>query len=118
MKACLTGQELTFVERQRELFLLGCKCALLTHEGEQYNRSFGGGKQVIERILSFAVEEGLNPQDSRYEQPESKESREERPFTSVISSARGSQCDNVWNIAFEVCFSNLFPDCTADRLNQ
>ena len=117
MKAHLADQARTFVERQRQLFLLGCKCALLTYEPERYNGSFGDDNQVIEDILKFAVEEGLNRNSSEYGKPESEESREGRPFTAVLSSVRGIQCDKVWNIAFEVRFSKPFPNCTTDYRN-
>ena len=114
MKACLANQALMFAERQQELFLLGCKCALLTHQPERYIRLFGDGTQVIEEIIKLAVEEDLDRKDSDHGQPNSEESHEGRPFTAVISSARGSQCDNVWSIVFEVC-SHPFLNCITDH---
>ena len=110
-KARLADQAPTFVERQQELFFLTFRCALFMHKGEQYKGLFGDGTQVVEEILKFAVEEDLNRKDSDHGQPNWDELRGGMPFTALILSARGSQCDNVWNIAFKVRSSHPFPKC-------
>ena len=91
-------------ERQAQLFFLTFKFALWAKRGELHKDKFDQSHQdaVIQKMLNYAFEENRCSSCRNHNRSPSQD-RQDRPFTFVLASARGLQCDTVWEEVYQVC---------------
>ena len=97
-----------YAERQAQLFFLTFKCTLWAQKKKSYTAKFNQ-TEVIREVLNYALEEKHPPSTKKCTR---SQDRQARPFTFVLTSARGKQCDEVWKVVYQVC--QIIPHSTFD----
>ena len=97
----LSGQAEYYRGRQEALFFLTFKSTLLLIKRTWYAEPFDRD-QVIRQLLRLAIEEDLDRKRTVAAGGRVQEDNTTRPFTSVLASARGGECDRVWAVVYRV----------------